>query len=486
MADSSREFFGHIIDNEEVESLDGQRFDVYNPYTREVWAEAAEGSAEDARRAVVSARKAFDEGPWPRMGRVERANLIHKLGDLMEERADELATYDSRNMAKPFAQAKHDVARSVWNFRFFADHQRDNCGEVYPMDSGHHSYSEFGPAGVVGAISPWNFPLMMASWKIAPAIAWGNTCIIKPSEDTPASVTHLGRLAAEAGFPPGVLNVLNGHGAPAGSSLTADWDVDRVTFTGSSTTGKLVMKSAAEHLAPVSLELGGKGANIVFDDCDMDNAVYWAVEAIFRNAGQICLAGSRLFVQEGIYDEFMKRFVAKAESLVIGDPFDPKTTFSALSSKKHFDKVAGYVEQIRSLGGNVYTGGVADDGSWIVKPTIADGLALDAAPYCEEIFGPVCIVNKFSTEAEVVHLANDTRYGLNAMLFTENLSRAHRVASALRAGTVWVNCFFIRDLRTPFGGVGDSGVGREGGDFSREFFSEPKAVVMQIDRKLQG
>jgi aminomuconate-semialdehyde/2-hydroxymuconate-6-semialdehyde dehydrogenase len=475
-------FFGHIIDNEEVESVDGARFDVYNSYTQQVWAQAAEGGEEDARRAVASARTAFDEGPWPRMGRVERAKAIHKLADLMEARADDLATYDSRNMAKPFAQAKHDVARSVHNFRFFADHQRDNCGQVFPMDSGHHSYSEFGPAGVVAAISPWNFPLMMATWKIAPAIAWGNTCIIKPSEDTPASVTLLGRLAAEAGFPPGVLNVLNGHGAPAGAALTSHWDVDRVTFTGSSQTGKLVMKSAAEHLAPVSLELGGKGANIVFADADLDNAVYWAVEAIFRNAGQICLAGSRLFVQDEIYDEFLKRFVAKAESLVIGDPFDPATTFSALSSRKHFEKVAGYVEQIRALGGTVHTGGVADDGSWVVRPTIADGLGLDAAPYCEEIFGPVCIVNRFATEDEVVAMANDTRYGLNAMLFTENLSRAHRVSSRLRAGTVWVNCFFIRDLRTPFGGVGDSGVGREGGDFSREFFTEPKAVVMQINR----
>ena len=476
------EFFGHIIDNEEVGSLDGGRFDVYNSFTQQVWAQAAEGSAADARRAVVSARTAFDSGPWPRMGRVERAKAIHKLADLMEARADDLASYDTRNMAKPFAQAKHDVARSVHNFRFFADHQRDSCGAVFPMDSGHHSYSEFGPAGVVAAISPWNFPLMMATWKIAPAIAWGNTCIIKPSEDTPASVTLLGRLAVEAGFPPGVLNVLNGHGAPAGAALTADRDVDRVTFTGSSQTGKMVMKSAAEHLAPVSLELGGKGANIVFADADVDNAVFWAVEAIFRNAGQICLAGSRLFVQDQIYDEFLKRFVARAEALVVGDPFDPATTFSALSSRKHFEKVAGYVQQIRDLGGTVHTGGVAEDGSWVVRPTIADGLGLDAAPYCEEIFGPVCIVNRFSTEDEVVAMANDTRYGLNAMLFTENLSRAHRVSSRLRAGTVWVNCFFIRDLRTPFGGVGDSGVGREGGDFSREFFTEPKAVVMQINR----
>ena len=482
MSAVSSEFFGHIIDNEEVESLGGGRFDVYDPWTQEVWAQAAEGSAADADRAIASARKAFDEGPWPRMGRVERAKLIHKLADLMEERAEEIATLDSTNMGKPLAQALHDVGRSVANFRFFADHQRDHVGSVFPMDSGHHTYSEFGPVGVVAAISPWNFPLMMATWKIAPAIAWGNTCIIKPSEDTPASVTLLGRLAVEAGFPPGVLNVLNGHGAPAGSSLTGDDRVDRVTFTGSSQTGKAVMASAATHLAPVSLELGGKGANVVFDDADIDNAVYWAVEAIFRNSGQICLAGSRLYVQSGIYDEFMERFQAAAEALPIGDPFDPDTKFSVLASKRHFDKVKSYVEGVEGDGGTIRTGGVDDQGRWLVRPTIIEDLPLDASAYCEEIFGPVCVVNRFDTEDEVVHLANDTRYGLNAMLFTENLSTAHRVSSKLKAGTVWVNCFFIRDLRTPFGGVGDSGVGREGGNFSREFFTEPKAVVMQIKR----
>ncbi len=378
---SELQFFGHIIDNEEVESLDGARFDVWNPWTREVWAQAAEASAADAARAVESARRAFDEGPWPRMGRVERAAMIHKLADLMEARADDLATMDATNMGKPFLQAKHDVARSVANFRFFADSQRDSTGEAYPMDSGHHTYSEFGPAGVVAAISPWNFPLMMATWKIAPAIAWGNTCIIKPSEDTPASVTLLGRLAVEAGFPPGVLNVLNGHGAPAGSSLTADDRVDRVTFTGSSVTGKAIMASAASHLAPVSLELGGKGANLVFDDADLDNAVYWAVEAIFRNSGQICLAGSRLFVQSGIYDEFMHRFVEAAEALTIGDPFDPATKFSALASKKHFDKVRGYVDSVEVQGGKILTGGVDEDGAWLVRPTIITDLPL----YCPAV-----------------------------------------------------------------------------------------------------
>jgi len=474
-------FFGHIIDNEEVESIDGKRFDTVNPWTREKWGEVAEAGEKDAERAIISARKAFDEGPWPRMGRTERARLIHRLADLMEEHTDELARLDAMDMGKPITQAKHDVARSVWNFRFFADHQRDHVGEVMPMDSGHHTYTEYGPAGVVAAISPWNFPLMMATWKIAPAIAWGNTCIIKPAEDTPASVNYLGKLAAQV-FPPGVLNVLNGYGVPAGSTLTGDWRVDRITFTGESTTGRIIMGAAATHLAPVSLELGGKGANIVFDDAEMDNAIYWAGEAIFRNAGQVCLAGSRLFVHERIYDEFLERFKDRAESMRFGDPMDPQTEFSCLASEEHYRKVKSYVDTVEEQGGKILTGGVAEDGSWVVKPTIIVDLPYEATQYCQEIFGPVVVVNKFSSEEEVVHLANDTAYGLNAMLFTENLSRAHRVSRALKAGTVWVNCFFIRDLRTPFGGVGDSGVGREGGNFSREFFTEPKAVVMQIDK----
>ncbi len=478
---SETRFFGHIIDNEEVESIDGKRFDTVNPWTREKWGEVAEAGEKDAERAIVSARKAFDEGPWPRMGRKERAALIHKLADLMEEHVDELARLDALDMGKPITQARHDVARSVLNFRFFADHQRDHVGEVMPMDTGHHTYTEYGPAGVVAAISPWNFPLMMATWKIAPAIAWGNTCIIKPAEDTPASVNYLGKLAAQV-FPPGVLNVLNGYGVPAGSSLTGDWRVDRVTFTGESTTGRIIMGAAATHLAPVSLELGGKGANIVFDDAELDNAVYWAGEAIFRNAGQVCLAGSRLFVHERIYDEFLDRFKERAESMRFGDPLDPATEFSCLASEEHYRKVKSYVDTVEEQGGKILTGGVAEDGSWVVKPTIIVDLPYEATQYCQEIFGPVVVVNKFSSEEEVVHLANDTAYGLNAMVFTENLSRAHRVSRQLKAGTVWVNCFFIRDLRTPFGGVGDSGVGREGGNFSREFFTEPKAIVMQIDR----
>jgi len=475
------EFFGHIIDGQEVASVDGATMDDVDPYTREVWATVALGSKADADKAVAAARTAFDEGPWPRMGYEKRQKLIHRLADLMEEHAEELALADVHDMAKPITQALHDVHRSVWNFRFFADHARLSMADTYPMDTGHHAYSRLDPAGVVVAISPWNFPLMMATWKVAPALAWGNTVVLKPAEDTPTSVTILGRLAIEAGIPAGVLNVVHGYGPDSvGSALTSNPDVDRITFTGESGTGRIISAVAAKNLIPVSLELGGKGANLVFDDADIDNAVHWSIEAIFRNAGQVCLAGSRLYLQRGVYDEFVEKYKAAAENLLIGDPKDSATQFSpALASQEHFTKVQSFLTPEALAGGRLVTGGLGE--GWGVNPTIIVDAPADARVVQEEVFGPVVVAMPFDTEEEAVALANDTRYGLNAMVFTENLHRAHRVSARLRAGTVWVNCFFIRDLRAPFGGVGDSGVGREGGNFSREFFTEPKAVVMQID-----
>lgn len=476
------DFYGHIINGEEVPSLDGATMPDIDPYTREQWATIALGGKADADRAVAAAREAFDNGPWPRMGFEKRQQLMHRLADLMEEHADELAMADTRDMAKPITQSHHDVTRSILNVRFFADHARMSTADAYPMDSGHLAYSRWEPVGVAVAISPWNFPLMLGTWKVMPALAWGNTVVWKPAEDTPASATILGRLAIEAGFPPGVLNVVHGYGPnSAGSALTENPDVDRITFTGESGTGKIISGVAARNLTPVSLELGGKGANIIFDDADVDNAVHWAVEAIFRNAGQVCLAGSRLYVQSGIYDEFITRYKAAAEALVIGDPKDPATQFApALASEEHFTKVSSYLGAEALGGGRILTGGLGE--GWGVKPTIITDAPADARVVKEEIFGPVTVATRFDTEDEAVALANDTRYGLNAMVFTENLSRAHRMAEKLDAGTVWVNCFFIRDLRAPFGGVGDSGVGREGGNFSREFFTEPKAVIVQISR----
>ncbi|WP_256841949.1 aldehyde dehydrogenase [Ornithinimicrobium cryptoxanthini] len=477
--ESTRPFFGHVIGNQEIGSIDGATFESVDPWGREPWADVALGTAADADAAVTAARTAFDEGPWPRMGFHERARLIHRLADLIEEHTDELAMADTRDMGKPITQARHDVARSAQNFRFFADHARLSVAETLPMDTGHHTYTRYEAAGVVVAIAPWNFPLMLETWKVAPALAWGNTVVLKPAEDTPTSATILARLAIEAGFPEGVFNVVHGYGPDSvGSALTEDTRVDRITFTGESGTGKVIGKVAAGNLTPVSLELGGKGANIVFADADLDNAVHWSVQAIFRNAGQVCLAGSRLFVAREIYDEFMERFVAAAQALVPADPKTQESAFGPLASQEHYDKVRGYLDSVEDEGGTIATGGAGE--GLVIRPTIVTGLPLDA-PHCtEEIFGPLVVVHPFDTEAEAVHLANDTPYGLNAMVFTENLHRAHRVSAQLDAGTVWVNCFFIRDLRAPFGGFGDSGVGREGGLFSRDFFTEPKAVVMQI------
>ncbi len=473
-------FFGHVIDGVESSPDAGEHFDSVNPWTRRPWAHIALGGKPEADAAVAAARRAFDEGPWPRMGFAERGRLLNRLADLLEEHTDELASADSRDMGKPVTQARHDVARSAQNFRFFADHARLSTGETLPMDSGHHSYTRFEPAGVVSAIAPWNFPLMLETWKIAPALAWGNTVVLKPAEDTPASATIMARLALEAGLPPGVLNVVHGFGPDsAGQALTENPDVDRITFTGESGTGRIIAKAAATNLIPISLELGGKGANIVFSDADIDNAVSWSVQAIFRNAGQVCLAGSRLFVQRDIYDEFLERYLEAAEKMVIGDPADDGTEFGPLASEEHYTKVCRYLDLVESEGGKIRTGGRGE--GWVVKPTVVTDLTDTSRLVCEEIFGPVVVVLPFDTEREAVARANNTRYGLNAMIFTENLNLAHRVAARLTAGTVWVNCFFIRDLRAPFGGMGDSGIGREGGNFSREFFTEPKAVVMQID-----
>ncbi|ACY96136.1 aldehyde dehydrogenase [Thermomonospora curvata] len=476
------DFYGHVIDGEEVPSADGAEFDSIDPYRREPWARVALGSATDVDRAVRAARRAFDEGPWPRMGLAERGAVLHRLADLLERNAEEMGLSDTRDMGKPITQSRdNDVFRSAANLRFFADHARLSTAETLPMDSGHHAYTRFEPAGVVAAIAPWNYPLMLATWKVAPALAWGNTVVLKPAEDSPVSATKLARLALEAGMPPGVLNVVHGRGPDsAGQALTEHPGIDRITFTGASSTGRVIARAAAANLVPVSLELGGKGANVVFADADLANAVEWSIKAVYTNTGQVCLAGSRIYVQRPIYEEFLARFVAAAEAMVIGDPCDAATQIGPLASEQHYRKVRGYVETVESAGGKILTGGLGD--GWTVRPTVVVDMP-QTAPHCtEEIFGPLVVISPFDTEQEAVELANNTRYGLNAMVFTENLHRAHRVSARLRAGTVWVNCFFIRDLRAPFGGVGDSGVGREGGSFSREFFTEPKAVIIDVKR----
>ncbi|MDT3396533.1 aldehyde dehydrogenase [Streptomyces sp. B1866] len=483
MTNESTEFYGHLIDGKETEAQDGRRFPSVDPWRRTAWAEAAEGGREDADRAVAAARQAFDTGEWPRMGHTARGRILHRLADLVERNAGELAAADSRDMGRPVAQARaKDVPRAAANFRFFADHARLTAAEQLPADNGTHVYTRYEPAGVVAAIAPWNLPLMLESWKVAPALAHGNTVVLKPAEQSPASATVLARLALEAGVPPGVFNVLHGHGpAAAGEFLVSHPGVDRITFTGESATGRAIARAAADHLTPLSLELGGKAANLVFADCDLDRAVSWSVAAAYTNAGQVCLAGSRIYVERAVYDAFLERFTAAADALRFGDPAEAGTDIGPLASAEHHAKVRGFLDRLDGgPQGRLLTGGLDPRDPRVVRPAVVVDAAAEAAVLQQEIFGPVAVVTPFDTEQQAVAQANATPYGLNAMVFTEDLRRAHRTAAALRGGTVWVNCYFVRDLRAPFGGVGASGIGREGGVHSREFFTEPKAVVMDI------
>lgn len=470
----------HFIDGQEVPSVSGETFTNVDPWTREPYAEIALGGAADVDRAVAAARRAFEEGPWPRMGFVERGAILHRLGDLIEQNATELAEADTRDMGKPISATLHlDVPRAAVNYRFFADHARLTANESYPMDTGHVSYTTFQPAGVVAVIAPWNWPLMLATWKTAPALAWGNTVVLKPAEDSPTSASILARLASEAGMPPGVFNVVHGFGPEsAGAALTAHPDIDRITFTGETATGRAISHAAADHVVPVSLEMGGKGASIVFDDADLDNAVKWATMAAFTNAGQICLAGSRIYVQRGVYAEFTERFVAAANAMVMGDPQEATTQVGPLASRQQVEKLQSFLDEVKERSLTVATGGEID--GWSMRPTVVLDPPASARIVREEAFGPLVTLHPFDTEDDAVAATNDTPYGLSALVFTENLSRGHRVAGRIRAGNVWVNCFFLRDLRAPMGGFGDSGVGRDGGNFSRDFFTEPQAVVVQV------
>jgi aminomuconate-semialdehyde/2-hydroxymuconate-6-semialdehyde dehydrogenase len=474
------ELITHFIQNQPVESVDGSVFPDVNPFSGQSWASVALADAADVERAVTAARRAFDDGPWPRMSPDERGSHLTALADLIDRHADDLARLDTTDMGKPLAQARgKDVPRAAHNFRFFADYARGVEDESIPTDIDHHIYTRYEPAGVVAAIAPWNFPLMLETWKIAPALAFGDTVVLKPAEQSPASAVRLAELAVDAGFPPGVLNVIQGFGpGSAGEALTSSSGVDLVTFTGESNTGRAILAACAPTLKRVSFEMGGKGANLVFADADLDRAVTWSLRAAFTNAGQVCLAGSRLFVERTVCDEFLARFVAQAEAMKLGDPMDETTEIGPLSSEEHFEKVTSYLRVASDEGAKLLIGGVADD--LFVRPTVLTNVEPAMRVCREEIFGPVVTVQPFDSEADAVGMANDSPYGLNAMVFTESLRRAHRVAARLRAGTVWVNCFFVRDLRAPFGGYGDSGIGREGGRFSREFFTEAKAVVIEV------
>jgi aminomuconate-semialdehyde/2-hydroxymuconate-6-semialdehyde dehydrogenase len=474
----------HLIGGVHRPATSGETFESRDPHDGSLLAHVAAGDADDADRALAAAREAFDDGPWPRMATDERARLLHGFADLVEANLEELALLDVRDMGKPIREARAmDVPRVARNLRFFADYADHVGSDAYPA-ARRMSYVLYPPAGVVVAISPWNFPAMQASWKVAPALAFGNAVVLKPAEQSPLSAARLGELALEAGIPEGVLNVVHGFGPGAvGEALTRDPRVDRITFTGETTTGRAIMSAAATNLTPVSLELGGKSANVVFADADLDAAVAGCVRAIFTNNGEVCLAGSRLLVQRSILEEFTERFVAETRALRVGDPKDPGTHVGPLVEQRHWEKVNRYIELGVAEGGTLLCGGgrpengLPPDGHYLA-PTVLGGMDNRMRTVREEIFGPVQVIVPFTDEHEALAIANDSEYGLAGMLWTRDVDRVLRMTEAWRTGMVWVNCFFERDLRLPFGGERASGVGREGGSHSREFFTDPRAIVI--------
>ena len=452
----------------------GTYLDDINPSTEEVIAQIPDSDERDIDDAVRAAKAAFPS--WSRTTAAERSKLLLKLADLIEQNLEELAQSEATDSGKPLSLARIlDIPRAVANFRFFATAILHTSSDAHFTDSTAINYTLRQPLGVVGLISPWNLPLYLLSWKIAPAIAAGNTCVAKPSEMTPLTANRLAELSLDAGIPPGVINIVHGLGGRAGRALTTHDDVAAISFTGGTVTGAAVAANAAPRFKKLSLELGGKNPTIVFADADMNEAFKTTTRAAFWNQGEICLCGSRVFVEESIYEKFVEGFVRLAKDLRIGEDI------GALISAAHMQKVLGYVDLAKEEGGTIAAGGRrVDRKGYFVEPTVITGLGTNCRVLQEEIFGPVVTITPFRDEAEAIAFANSTRYGLSSSVWTRDLSRAHRVAAAIESGTVWINCWLLRDLRVPFGGMKESGVGREGGVDSLHFFTEPKNVCVKL------
>ena len=468
-----------------------REFADVNPADGSVIAQVSEADRDLVDRAVQSARKAL-AGEWGRASVRERALRLRNVADAIESRFDCFVAAEVADTGKPISLASRlDVPRAATNFRVFADIISAAGIESFQTETADGksalNYAIRKPLGVVGIITPWNLPLLLLTWKVAPALACGNAVVVKPSEETPATATLLAEVMQEASIPNGVYNVVHGFGPnSAGEFLAQHADVNAITFTGESQTGGAIMKTVAASVKPVSFELGGKNAAIVFADCDFDDAINSVADAVFLNTGQVCLCAERVYVERGILDRFVSVLKQKAENLCLGSPLEPATEMGPLISKQHREKVVSYYSLAREEGANVVTGGGIPefgnslDNGFYVQPTIYTGLAESARCVKEEIFGPVCHVTSFDTEEEAVHMANDTKYGLAASIWTSNLKRGHRVAQQMNAGVTWVNCWFLRDLRTPFGGMGLSGIGREGGMHSLNFYSELNNICIRL------
>ncbi len=474
----------HYIGGKFVEPGAGRYLDNIDPATGKAYSLVPDGDAADIDAAVAAARRAFPA--WSRTPASERSRIMNRVADLLESRLDEFARAECIDNGKPLTLARSlDIPRAVTNLRFFAGAVLHAKSEIHVTEGQALNYTLRQPRGICGIISPWNLPLYLFTWKIAPALATGNVVVAKPSEVTPMTAHMLAALCIEAGLPPGVLNIVHGLGAKVGAAITAHPEITTISFTGGTVTGREVAKSAAPLFKKVALEMGGKNPNIVFADADLDQALSQSLRAAFANQGQICLCGSRLFVERPACDAFVARFVAAAEALKVGDPLEAGVDQGALVSKAQFDKVSSYVTLAKEEGGTILCGGSPPppvnqrcrDG-YFFRPTVITGLGPQCRVNQEEIFGPVVSIMPFDDEAEVIEYANGTAYGLAASVWTKDLSRAHRLGERINAGTVWVNCWLLRDLRVPFGGMKQSGVGREGGDEALRFYTEPKNICI--------
>jgi len=459
----------------------GEYLDVYNPSEGKVYGKVASSTSDDLEEAVLAAQKAFPQ--WSGLPIAERSRILLKLADLIEANLDQLAAAESMDNGKPVKLAKSvDIPRAATNFRFFASAIVNESSEAHIMEGEAVNYTRRAPLGVVGCISPWNLPLYLFTWKVAPALATGNCVIGKPSEITPYTASLLCELANEAGIPAGVFNVLHGNGAVIGQKMVEHTDVKAISFTGGTLTGKIIGQTAATQFKKVSLELGGKNPVVIFDDCDFEEAVSTSVRSAFTNQGEICLCGSRIFVQKGIYEKFRDEFISRVGELKVGNPQEESTDLGALVSKGHLEKVKKYVDEAATDGGTILTGGkqLKFGEGYFFEPTVIEGLDEYCTINQEEVFGPVVTLVPFENEADAIAKANSTQYGLASVIWTQDVKKAHRVAHQIKSGIVWVNCWMLRDLRTPFGGMKSSGVGREGGSEALRFFTEPQNICIKM------